>query len=175
MRRGDTAVDFWLFTVSFHEARSKACTKEGPVGFVKNLDLIWNKEKECPNWPSADRKCVLSGPVAASPVLSEEQVVCSDVLGLGPKGRAARQRHFSQKPLEGAQSKLDSRIGSDTRSGHPFPTHSCSDFSGSGGGRSHGMKMLVLRKGPLTEPLPVPFLRSYNKQWLSSRLCQDQC
>lgn len=75
MRRGDTATDFWFFMVSFHEARSKACTKEGPVGFVKNLDLIWNKEKECPNWPSADRKCVLSGHVAASPALSEQQVV----------------------------------------------------------------------------------------------------
>lgn len=127
--RGDTAAGFRFLAFSFHEARSEACTKERPVHFVKTLDPIWNSEEEGPSWPSTDRKCALRTCDCFS-TRPEQQVVCSDVLGLGPKGRAASQRHFSQKPLDGAQSKLVSKIGSKTRPGCPLPTHSCSDFSG---------------------------------------------
>lgn len=89
---------------------------------VKNLHLIWKAEKECPSWHPSVRKCVLPGHVAVLCSLPKPQGVCSEVLGLRPKDRAARRRHFSQEPLEGAQSEPVSGTDIKTRPGCPIPT-----------------------------------------------------
>lgn len=132
MRR-DVAAGLGFTTVSFHEARSEACTMEWPVCCVKDLDLIWSLEKECPNWHSGKRSMCSPDMWLFSPTLTKQQIICSEVLGLRPKGRAARGS-FPRCPWkEHTQNLSLEESGSETLPDRLCRTRGSGDLSGLNG------------------------------------------
>nr|KAF6469862.1 hypothetical protein HJG59_011211 [Molossus molossus] len=78
------------------DARSGAHTKGGSV-CEKSGPGLEDGERVAQLAPS-DRKCGLPGHVASSAALPQPQGVCSEIPGLRPKDRAARQRRFPRSP-----------------------------------------------------------------------------
>lgn len=152
----------------FREAKSESCTKWGVCLFCKKSrpDLEYGERLSQPALGEQE-VCVL-WTCGCPPLLPQSsRLFVPRFLASGLRAELP-DRHFSQKPLEGGQSKLVSKRGSRTRPGHPCPHSRLVTVVDSRGGGSHRRKTLAFGKDPLTEPLADLFLHSCNKQLLST-------